>query len=105
MWAHEQLLTEHMLSRLAEIQSLRVIGSTKATNRIPLFTFFSQKTSSVDLVRALDACGIAIRAGDLAALPILKRYGVRDAARASLYVYTTLEDVDRCCTALRAAAG
>lgn len=43
---------------------------------------------------------IAIRAGDMAALPLLKRFGVAEAARASAYVYSRREDIDRLADAL-----
>jgi cysteine desulfurase/selenocysteine lyase len=49
----------------------------------------------------LDARGIAVRAGDMAALPLLKRFGVTEAVRASAYVYSTPADLDRLAAALR----
>jgi selenocysteine lyase/cysteine desulfurase len=52
-------------------------------------------------LRHLDEQGIAIRAGDLAALPLLRRFGVNGAARASCYLYTQTEDIDRLVGALR----
>ena len=39
-----------------------------------------------EIVRALDERGIATRGGDLASLPLLKRFGLADAARASCYL-------------------
>jgi cysteine desulfurase/selenocysteine lyase len=44
--------------------------------------------------------GIAVRAGDLAALPLLKRFGVSAAVRASCYLYTQPEDIERLARAL-----
>jgi cysteine desulfurase/selenocysteine lyase len=44
-------------------------------------------------MRALDQRGIAIRSGDLAALPLLRRLGAERAARASLYLYNTTDEV------------
>ncbi len=40
--------------------------------------------------------------GDLASLPLLQRFGLAEAARASCYLYTTLEEVDRLADALQA---
>jgi len=37
----------------------------------------------------------------LAALPLLKRFGVTSAARASCYLYTQMTELDRLATALR----
>lgn len=41
-----------------------------------------------------------MRAGDMAALPLLKRFGVDEAVRASAYVYTSTRDLDRLADAL-----
>jgi selenocysteine lyase/cysteine desulfurase len=38
----------------------------------------------------------------MAALPLLKRFGVSEAARASAYVYSTTRDVDRLADGLSA---
>ncbi len=92
---HEQLLTRHFLARLAELPRVRVLGSTVATERIGVFTFVVEGAQPLDVVAALDAKGIAIRGGDLAALPLLMRLGVKQAARASIYLYSTIEEVDR----------
>lgn len=47
------------------------------------------------MVKALDTVGIAVRGGDLAALPLLKRMGATAAVRASCYVYPIEEEVER----------
>jgi cysteine desulfurase/selenocysteine lyase len=52
------------------------------------------------VARTLDARGIAVRAGDMAALPLLKRFGGTEAVRASAYVYSTSADIDRLADAL-----
>jgi len=66
-----------------------------------VFAFVMEGESPADTVRRLDARGIAIRAGDLAALPLLLRFGVRSAARASCYLYNTIEEIDRFADALQ----
>jgi cysteine desulfurase/selenocysteine lyase len=60
--------------------------------------------SPLSIAQALDSKGVAIRAGDMAALPLLKRFGVSEAARASAYVYSTTSDIDRLIEALIAMA-
>ena len=47
-------------------------------------------------MKALDDEGIIVRAGDMAALPSLKRLGANTGARASCYVYTNTdtEEID-----------
>ena len=99
-WRHDQDLVLHGLARLREVQGLRIIGSSSAQNRLPVFTFAVEGKSPVAIANALDSRGIAIRAGDMAALPLLKRFGVSEAARASAYVYSSRSDIDRLVDAL-----
>ena len=95
MWRHDQDLVRHGLARLREVKGLRMIGSSSEQNRVPVFTFAIAGKSPLAIAAAMDAKGIAIRAGDMAALPLLKRFGVSEAARASAYVYSTTADIDR----------
>jgi cysteine desulfurase/selenocysteine lyase len=104
LWQHDQTLVRHGLARLAEIPRLRVIGSRNAEHRVPVFTFVVAGQSPSAVARSLDRRGIAIRAGDMAALPLLRRFGATEAARASAYVYSTREDIDRLADALHEIA-
>ena len=65
-----------------------------------MFSFVVENRSVLGVVKELDALGIAVRGGDLASLPVLKRMGVRAAVRASCYVYTTTEEIDHLIAAL-----
>ncbi|MFZ0821727.1 MAG: aminotransferase class V-fold PLP-dependent enzyme [Candidatus Acidiferrales bacterium] len=97
----ERRLTEHALARLGEVKGLRMIGPMAAKDRVPVFTFVIEGRDPQAIVKALDAKGIAVRAGDMAALPLLKRFGVSAAVRASCNVYTTTEEVDALTEALK----
>jgi cysteine desulfurase/selenocysteine lyase len=66
-----------------------------------VFTFVLEGLAAATVARALDAKGISVRAGDMSALPLLRRFGVTEALRASAYVYSTPEDIDRLADALR----
>src|SRR4029450_7061974 len=92
-WRHDQELVRHGLARLREIKGLRIIGPTETADRLPGFAFGVPGKSPAAIATALDAKGIAIRAGDMAALPLLKRFGVSEAARASAYVYSNIADL------------
>lgn len=59
------------------------------------FRPWHEERQALDIVKALDTVGIAVRGGDLAALPLLKRMGATAAVRASCYVYTIEEEVER----------
>jgi cysteine desulfurase / selenocysteine lyase len=98
---HDDQLVQHGLARLAEIPGLRIIGPRGADRRVPVFTFVLEGLAPTTVARALDARGIAVRAGDMAALPLLRRFGATEAVRASAYVYSTRGDIDRLADALR----
>ena len=99
---HDDELVRHGLTVLATVPGLRLIGPATAARRVPVFTFVLEGHSALSVAQALDKRGIAVRAGDLAALPLLKRFGTTEAVRASAYVYSTTDDLDRLAAALRA---
>ncbi len=92
---HDQELTQHALERLAEVKGLRILGPKKPEDRISVLSFVLAGHKAADVMQALDAEGIAVRAGDLAGLPLLKRLGTEEAVRASCYIYSTIEEIDR----------
>jgi cysteine desulfurase / selenocysteine lyase len=97
---HEAHLTQYALGQLTQIPGLRLLGPHSATQRVPVFSFVLAGHSPAEVLEHLDARGVAIRAGDLAALPLLKRFGVTAAARASCYLYTETTELDRLAEAL-----
>jgi cysteine desulfurase / selenocysteine lyase len=94
MLNHEQQLAARLHERLVAQRGVRVLGAAEMQNRISLFSFTLDGIPTEDLGRKLDQYGIAIRAGDLAAFPLLQRFGIEQAARASLYIYNTLGEID-----------
>jgi cysteine desulfurase / selenocysteine lyase len=101
LWTREQELTRYTLARLNEIKGLRILGSVEAKDRVSVFSFVVENRQVPDVVAGLDAMGIAVRGGDLASLPVLKRMGVTAAVRASCYAYTTAEEIDQFVAALQ----
>jgi cysteine desulfurase / selenocysteine lyase len=104
MWSHEQQLTAKLHDQLSNQRGVRILGDAKVEDRISLFSFTFEGMHAEDLARKLDQYGIAIRAGDLASMQLLERFGVKQAARASLYVYNTVEDIDNLAHVLGALA-
>jgi cysteine desulfurase/selenocysteine lyase len=90
--AHERDLTEHALAVLARIEGLRVLGS--AQDRGGVISFVMQHAHAHDIATLLDRQGIAVRAGQHCAEPLMGRLGVTSTARASFGVYTTREEID-----------
>ena len=103
LWKHDQDLVRHGLARLAEVPRLRLIGPKSPEQRVPVFAFVIEGHAPAALAKALDQRGIAVRAGDMAALPLLKRFGATAALRASAYVYSTRADIDRLVEGLKTA--
>jgi cysteine desulfurase/selenocysteine lyase len=100
---NEVELTSCALAQLASVPGLRLLGEAPPEGRISLFSFVISDMSAMQLVSAMDKRGIAVRGGDLAALPLLKRLGVPEAVRASLYLYNTKKEIDLLVDALSAA--
>jgi cysteine desulfurase / selenocysteine lyase len=92
---HDEMLVRRGLRRLSAVRGLNLLGTSEPAGRVPVFTFTLNGWKAAALAAALDARGIAVRAGDMAALPLLKRFGVSEAVRASAYVYNTVEEIDR----------
>ena len=93
--AHERKISRRMIERLDGIRGVRLLGSRDPEGRVSVFSFTVAGRTPADILEAMDAEGIAIRAGDLASLPLLRHFGVSSAARASCYLYTSLDEVDR----------
>ena len=92
MAAREAQLTDHALARLGTIPGLRVLGS--AQDRGGVFSFTMEGAHPHDVATLLDRQGIAVRAGNHCAEPLMHRLGVDGSARASCGIYTTLEEID-----------
>jgi cysteine desulfurase/selenocysteine lyase len=101
LWTREQELTRYALSRLNEVKNLRILGSAQPKDRISVFSFVIENQEPLDIAKVLDGAGIAVRAGDLASRPLLKRLGVTAAVRASCYVYSTVGEIDLLVATLR----
>ncbi len=90
--AHEARLTEHAMARLSAIPGLRVLG--QAQDRGGVFSFTLKGAHAHDVATLLDRQGIAVRAGNHCAEPLMRRLGVDSTARASCGIYTTEAEID-----------
>jgi cysteine desulfurase/selenocysteine lyase len=93
--AQDAALAADALSRLRAVPGLRVLGNVGPPGRVPVITFTLPGVDVPTIVGAADAAGIALRGGDLAARPLLERFGVAAATRASAYFYNTTAELDR----------
>ena len=93
--AHERAVTVRALEMFRRVPGLKLIGPAAPDNRLPVFCFTLPKVDVPAIVKALDAEGVAIRGGDMAALPLLQRFGTKAAARVSCYLYNSIDEIDR----------
>jgi cysteine desulfurase / selenocysteine lyase len=91
---HEHDLTEYAVGRLAEIEWVRLFGPP-VERRAGIISFDVAGIHPHDVAQILDWEGIAVRAGHHCTQPLMARLGVAATTRASFYVYSIAEEVDR----------
>ncbi|MFQ5746187.1 MAG: cysteine desulfurase [Gemmatimonadota bacterium] len=100
--AHEEQLTRYAIERLTAIDGLRLYGPLR--DRLGVLSFTYADIHAHDLATILDQRGIAVRAGHHCNQPLMDRLGVDATARASLYLYNTMEEIDALVDGLGVAA-
>jgi len=91
---HEHELAAYALSRLAELPWVDVYGPP-ADRRAGLVSFNVDGVHPHDVAQVLDWEGVAIRAGHHCCQPLMRKLGVAATNRASFYLYSIPEEVDR----------
>jgi len=91
---HEIAITEYAISKLLEIEELRIIGPVDMNLRGGAVSFTLGEIHPHDLGQFLDNSGIAVRTGHHCAWPLTRKMGVPATTRASFYLYNTLADID-----------
>lgn len=93
--AHEEALAERLVRGLDAIDGVRVVGPPAGVPRSGLAAFVVEGVHAHDVGQYLDALGIAARVGHHCAQPLHRRLGVTATTRASTYLTTTDDEVDR----------
>ena len=91
---HERELLDHALGRLGELDFVRLLGPP-AERRGGIVSFEVDGVHPHDVAQILDSRGIAVRAGNHCTQPLLARLGVTATTRASFYLYTITDEIDR----------
>jgi cysteine desulfurase/selenocysteine lyase len=100
--AHEQELVAYAYERLSEVEGLRILGPGPE-QRGGLIAFTLEGVHPHDIAAILDSYGVAVRAGHHCAAPLHARYDIPASARASFYLYNTVQEVDVLSEALHKA--
>jgi cysteine desulfurase/selenocysteine lyase len=91
---HERLLTKYAMEKFQEIPDLTVLGPP-AEKKGGVIAFYLKDIHAHDVAQILDSVGVAIRAGHHCAQPLHTKYNLPATSRASMYLYNTLDEVDR----------
>jgi cysteine desulfurase/selenocysteine lyase len=100
--AYEHELLHYATGRLTAIDGLRLIGT--AREKVGVLSFVLDGCDPIDVGKALDREGIAVRAGHHCAQPSLRRYGLEATVRPSLAFTNTHGEIDRLADAITAIA-
>ncbi|MEK7577483.1 MAG: SufS family cysteine desulfurase [Patescibacteria group bacterium] len=98
--AHEKALIGYALGQAAKLPYMHVVGPTDLNIRGGVLAFTMDGVHPHDIAQVLNERNICVRAGNHCAMPLHAHMGVPATTRASLYVYTTTEDIDALITAL-----
>jgi cysteine desulfurase / selenocysteine lyase len=91
---HEHTLAAYALERIAEVGGITSYGPP-ADRRAGIVSFNVDGIHPHDVAQVLDSEGIAIRAGHHCCQPLMTKLGVAATNRASFYLYTVQEEIDR----------
>ncbi|MCV7166516.1 family 2A encapsulin nanocompartment cargo protein cysteine desulfurase [Mycobacterium stomatepiae] len=90
--AYEQRLLDYATPRLADIPGVRLVGT--AQEKASVLSFVLAGHEPLEVGKALNAEGIAVRAGHHCAQPALRRLGLEATVRPSFAFYNTFEEID-----------
>lgn len=99
--AHEQQLVDYLLPKLLALPGVTVFGPHDPAKHTGVIAFNLDGIHPHDVATALDMEGIAVRAGHHCAQPLMAYLHQVATARASFYLYNTLDDADRLLTAIQ----
>ena len=90
---HEQEIVRYAIDKLSEIDGIEIYGPI-GDSRGGLISFNLKGIHAHDVAGLLNDDGIAIRGGHHCAMPLMSVLGINGSARASFYIYNTIEEVD-----------
>jgi cysteine desulfurase/selenocysteine lyase len=99
---YEHALLDYATPRLADIDGVRLVGT--AREKASVLSFVLAGHEPLEVGKALNAEGIAVRAGHHCAQPILRRLGLEATVRPSFAFYNTFEEIDAFLKAVRRIA-
>ncbi len=99
---YEHELLDYAAGEMRSVPGLRLIGT--APDKASILSFVLDGYRPEVVASALDASGIAVRAGHHCAQPIMRRFGLEGTVRPSLAMYNTRGEIDLLVAVLRRLA-
>ncbi|WP_297521341.1 cysteine desulfurase [uncultured Clostridium sp.] len=93
--AMEKELTAYALERFKDLPYIKIYGTADADKKEGVISFEMEGVHPHDVSSILDSHGVAVRAGNHCAQPLMRFYDVNSTTRASLYFYNRKEDIDK----------
>ena len=100
--AHELEITDYAYEALSDIDGLTLYGPPPS-RRAGVISFSLEGIHPHDLATIADRDQVCLRAGHHCAMPLMTRLNVAATARASFYVYTQKDEIDRLVSSIREA--
>lgn len=101
--AHEEQLTATFLAALGDLDGVAVHGPSDASRRGGAISFTVEGVHPHDIGAMLDQHGVCVRVGHHCAKPLMRTLGVNATARASLYLYNDVDDLQPLVDGIEAA--
>jgi cysteine desulfurase/selenocysteine lyase len=92
--SHEREITEYAYEALSDVEGLTLYGPPPS-RRAGVISFSLKGIHPHDLATIADRDQVCLRAGHHCAMPLMTRLDVAATARASFYLYTQKDEVDR----------
>ncbi|MEE8422316.1 MAG: cysteine desulfurase [Dehalococcoidia bacterium] len=102
--AHEVELVDYAMRRIGDIPGITVFGPPDPRQRGGVVSFDLEGVHPHDVGQVLDSRGVAVRTGHHCAQPVMAKLNVPATARASFYIYNTIEEVDALVDAINEAS-
>ena len=100
---YEHALTGYLMGKMCRIPGVVLYGTSRDKTSVVSFTV--RDIDPAIIARFLDQRGIAIRAGHHCAQPVLRHFGVKSLARASIGLYNTFAELDAFADAIAELSG
>ena len=92
---HEKELTSYALSKMREIKDLDIYGPMDPEVRGGVVSFNIKGVHAHDVAQFFDSENICVRSGHHCTMPLHTRLKISFSVRATFYLYTTKEEIDK----------